>query len=95
MYFVLTQAPAYADSSETTAALCMRISALLMFRVKPNAAGDIAHSDNWWPCPSSGHYGLDQLGLAIANPESLIVMSVLHALLCLHYPTVLTTRPFM
>ena len=81
--------------SETTAAICMQIGVLRMFRIKPIATGDIAPSDNWWPGPTSVHYGSDQLSLVRANPESLIVMSVRHAPAVLAHPPVLTTRPFM
>ena len=58
------------------------------------STGDIAPDNYWWPGPASGHYGSDQLSLqvAIANPESLIVMSVRPAVLALS--AVLTTRPF-
>ena len=51
----------------------------LVHGVKPIATGDIAPSDNWWPDPACGHYGLDQLDLAIADSKSQMVMSVWHA----------------
>ena len=70
----------------------MRIGALRMFRIKSIATGDIAPSDDWWPRQAS-----DQLGLAIADPDSIIVMSVLHARAVLalsrraHHPSVHVT----
>ena len=67
--------PALADSSEITAAFCMRIDALHMFRIKPIVTGDLAPSDYWRPGPASGNYGSDKLGLAIAKSESLKIMS--------------------
>ena len=59
--------PAFADSTEITAALCMRIGARHMSRIKPIATGDIAPSDNWWAGPAYGHYGSGQPGLAIGD----------------------------
>ena len=55
--------PVFADSSETTAALRMRIDARHMFRIKAIALGNIAPKDDWRPGPAYDHYCLDRLGL--------------------------------
>ena len=74
--------PAFADSSETIAALCMRIGARHIFGIKPIAPDDIAPSANWWPHwpgPACENYGSGQLDLATAHPYSLTVVSFRHA----------------